>query len=90
MTTNSALDRVSLSRRGFLRAAAVVAPVIILTPGLLMPVRKLVLPQTEIIQMGDFFHTPNDIILNYERMVREMLGLMAVPKHYFVQSDLHL
>lgn len=34
----------SVNRRFFLKAAASIAPAIILTPGLLMPVRKLLVP----------------------------------------------
>jgi hypothetical protein len=41
-----------MNRRGFLKAVGVAAPAVILTPGLLMPVRKLWTPDVLFTQSG--------------------------------------
>jgi hypothetical protein len=41
-----------MNRRGFLKTVGVAAPAVILTPGLLMPVRKLLTPEVLFTQSG--------------------------------------
>lgn len=85
-------ERVGMDRRGFLTGmagilAAGAAPAIITTPGLLMPIRKIIVP-SQVMALGAWSVEYDGPSLSLGEMIREIYSTAGIPLHQFIQPSL--